>query len=215
MGRWREWLSTLADLCTVVPMVVLLTASVGYAVGRLSRAQLAVVVVATLVVFAVLGWWRRHEWWEKVKPRYASAVVWLARPVRDELAGMALDDDPAGKAQFEAELRERVRGLSNQALVSLRVLARGYHPVRGGRVGIAPRYDDESGEGLSRDQKLARHALACEELKEKELISEWCFARDDQSVVATLAPCVHPSLVLKLVDWLNEKLEARGVRVGW
>ena len=54
--------------------------------GRLSRAQLAVVLVGALVVFAVVGWWRRHSWWRKVRPRYVSAVVWLARPVADDVA---------------------------------------------------------------------------------------------------------------------------------
>ena len=213
-GRWRELLSVLADLGQVGTACLVLAAYAGYLVGRLSRRDLAVAAVVGLGLLAVLAWWRRRAWWRVVRPKYVSAVVWLARPVRDELAAMLLDDGDGGNGGFEEELRQRIGGLSIQALGSLRGLLRAYHPGGGCEFRVGPQPEDEGGMGLNRDQRLARIALACAELEEAGFISEQRLSADGEKVEGYLAPWVRPGLVLRLLDLVEEELEARGVRMS-
>ena len=112
-GRWRELLSTLADAIAVVTALTMVAASVGYTVDADARIGLAVVGVAALPLFAMLAWLRRWAWWQAVRPKYLSAVVWLARPVRGDVAERLLADvvDPLLR-----DLAQQFRGLHTDAL---------------------------------------------------------------------------------------------------
>ena len=153
------------------------------------------------------NWGNRWQKWRTEK--HVSASYRAAAPGREELAARLAHDDDAEKAQFEAELRERVRGLSVPAIQALRGLLRLYRSAGSHSFRIGPRSDDER-----RDQKLAGYELACEELKGKGFLSGWRVGTGDETVVATLAPWVRAGLVLRLFEWLTEELEARGVRAA-
>ena len=143
--------------------------------------------------------------WEWARERYVRALVWLSGPVSDELLATMLDDADADKAQFDAQLHQRVTRLSLPAVQALRGLLRMYRPAGSRQFRIGPRSDDER-----RDQKLAGYALACEELKDEGFLSKCQMGTDDEAVTVTLAPWVRGGLVLRLFDWLNDELDARG-----
>lgn len=86
-GGWRGLLSVLADVASVAGLALVLVAGRGYAVGRLSRASLVVVLVGVVMVLGLLAYVRRRAWWGVVRPRYVSCVAWLAKPVGEEVRG--------------------------------------------------------------------------------------------------------------------------------
>jgi hypothetical protein len=119
-GRWRELLSILADLAAVVSAGVVLVAGRGYAVGTVSRTWLAVVVVGGLLFLIVVGWLRRRAWWGKIRPKYVSSVLWVARPVQEELEAR-LRSEAGVRVPGELEAGVRALGGAAATLPALRV----------------------------------------------------------------------------------------------
>jgi len=209
-GRWRELLSTLADVCTVVPILVLLAAWVGYAVGGLSGPRLALVVVVALAALAAVGWWRRRTWWRVVRPKYVSAVVWLARCV-----GRDVVERLRGEGATREELLAGVTDLTQMAAEVLRRVLAGYEPRGDGWVVIRPvdkRLRD-------REKRLTKGyvndlVLACDELQRGGFVSRVEVLEGDAWVRVLLSGAVRNGLVLKVEERVTEHLAGYGIYPG-
>ena len=129
MGRWRDWLGVLSDAVTVATGLTLLAASVGYAVGRLSRTGAVVILIGLAAIFGVLVYVRRRAWWKAIRPKYVSGVVWLAGPVREDVE-VRLRPGAAGRALGDAAVR--LPGLPTNALRVLQFALAGSHRYSGG-----------------------------------------------------------------------------------
>ena len=173
----------------------------------LQRARWVIVAVAAFGLLWMLAPRFRAALarWEWGRQRYARALAWLARSVRDDVLLMLSEktDSPA--------LVETVVGLSAKALRVLgRVLVR-YDPVLGRTVVWRPSLEDEYQlvQNFHEDFGALQRA-ACHELVEAGLFSSVNFAlRREARVTIDLDQRVLDAGVLRVREWVEEELLLR------
>lgn len=201
-GRWRESLSMLADVVTVASGVALLAGSLGLAVGSLSRTWTLVILVGLAAVFGVLVWARWDKWWKAIRPRYVSAVVWLAKWVREDVL-----DRLRGEGATWEELREAVGYLSEVAAEVLRIVLRGHEPRSDGWVVIKPVHKPLRDRKRPETKPYIDDVInACDELKRAGFLSEVEELEGDAWVRVLLSDTVRDGLVLKLDEEVGRHL---------